>query len=108
MKRLIAKRKLQRKCDICNKEIKKGEVFYKKRTVWEDWEDGGRIYGYNIYYCPKCLWRLKQHDKRWTEFIKNCKHPDSHREMEYIYIPNEAIKEPSHEICSLCRQTISN
>ena len=51
------------------------------------------------------LWRLKQHDKRWTEFIKNCKHPDSHREMEYTYIPNEAIKEPSHEICSLCRQT---
>ncbi|MCK9526078.1 MAG: hypothetical protein M0R49_09145 [Limnochordia bacterium] len=105
VKKLIAKRKLRRKCDHCKRVINKGEVFYKERKVHQDW-DTGQIYGFDFYYCPKCLWKIRNHDKRRAEFIKNCKHPERFRDMQYSYMPGEAIMEPSHEECMLCGQRV--
>lgn len=107
MKQLIAKRKLQRKCNICNRVIKKGDVYYKERVVFEDEDwDCNKIYAYNIYRCPKCIWKANQHSKRYVEFTKVCKHPHEFRHTHYSYIPGEAVKEPSHDQCLLCGKVI--
>lgn len=99
MKRLIAKRKLRRRCDTCDKQIKKGDVYYKKRFVYADLDI---IFGFDVYYCPRCLWKEKHHKKRHDEFVKKCEHPEEFTETIYTYMPGEAVMEPSHEVCSLC------
>ncbi|MTI83473.1 MAG: hypothetical protein FH756_06095 [Firmicutes bacterium] len=102
MKRLIAKRKLKRKCDYCNRSFKKGDVYYKERTVivWDE------ITGVDVYICPRCKYEEERREKRFARFKESCKHPEEFREMQYSYIPGEAVKEPSHEGCRLCGQVV--
>lgn len=103
MKRLIAKRKLRRKCDFCNRGFKKGDVYYKERIVivWD------KITGVDVYICPRCKYEEERREKRFARFKENCEHPEEFREMQYRYISGEAVKEPSHEACRLCGKTVS-
>ena len=36
MKRLLAKKKLKTRCVSCNKEIRKGEIYYKQRNIFKE------------------------------------------------------------------------
>ena len=36
MKRLLAKRKLKIRCISCNREIQKGEIYYKQRDIFKE------------------------------------------------------------------------
>jgi len=104
-KKLIAKRKLHCKCDYCNKTINKGEVYYKERIIktYFDYENNkSKIYGYNLYECPKCKYKGEQHFKRYLKFQKKCTHPEKFIETEYDYIPGECVKEPKYDYCRLC------
>lgn len=103
MKKSIAKRRLTRKCDYCNKTTFKGEVYYKDRTVIVEW---GEIFAYTIYTCPKCKYKRKQSKLRFEKFKGKCEHPEEFTEEIWTYIPGEAVKEPSHRECRLCKAII--
>ncbi len=98
-KRLVAKRKLQRKCDVCGNEISKGEVYYKTRSVETDDE---KIYAFNIYECCRCRYKAREWEQRYEKFKKRCKHPDKFCVEMWRYIPGEAVKEPDYDVCTLC------
>ena len=98
MKRLIAKRKLKRCCQECEIHFKKGDVYYKVREVYKDIN----ICAYEFLLCPKCKYKLEQHNKRYKEFKKHCEHPGKFIETEWCYIPGECVKEPDYDYCRLC------
>lgn len=102
MKRLIALRRLKNHCIDCNKSILKGEIYYKHRTVINDWE----LFGYNTYYCPRCKIKKESHDKRYKEFQKKCTHPYEFIATEWDYIPGECVKEPQYDFCTLCGEIL--
>lgn len=100
MKKLVSKRTLKRKCDTCNKVIKKGEVYYKSREIFETFN--GSVVGFDTYMCPRCKHRSEQHFKRYGEFQNKCSHPQEFMETEWSYIPGESVKEPDFDYCKLC------
>ena len=97
MKRLIAKRKLKRICDLCKREINKGEVYYKERKIFS-YEN--LITAYNLYMCPKCKCKQERHKIRFEKFKKVCTHPKI--DTQWGYIQGEAVMEPKYEFCILC------
>lgn len=99
MKLLVAKRKLKNGCDWCGKPIFKGNVYYRRRDVFTD--DMG-IYGHTTIFCPKCKYKIEQHNLRHEKFKKVCKHPEEFVNEVWRYIPGETVKEPSHCECMLC------
>lgn len=108
MKILIAKRKLKNGCDQCRIPILKGHVYYRKRTVFHDYDTIDRcgIFAVTTIYCPKCKYRNENRDLRFKKFKKQCLHPLEFIEEIWTYIPGEAVKEPSHGICRLCGNII--
>lgn len=108
MKRMIASRKLKRKCDRCGKGFAKGDVFYHERKVWtETIGIRDEVFAYNYTECAPCKYKHEDHMLRYGEFITTgCKHPSKFIEMQYRYIPGEAVMEPSHEECALCHSII--
>lgn len=108
MKRLVAKRKLQRKCIYCNAEFKKGNVYYKQRNVYTDWTAAGDIViAWEYLVCPKCKWKEENSNKRFEGFKKICTHPYEFEETQYGYIPGEYVMEPKYTYCGLCGKTLS-
>lgn len=103
MKLLVAKRKLKNRCIFCNKEILKGQSYYRKRIVIET-EDS--IYGYTTYICPKCKWKNESAQGRFEKFKSRCKHPERFVEEIWSYIPGEAVMQPDHLECRLCGERI--
>lgn len=103
MKKLIASRKLKRSCIYCDRGFEKGDIYYKHREVHEE---DGEIFAFESLRCPKCHYRNERNLKRFMTFQEKCKHPTKFRDMQYSYIPGEAVKEPSHEICLLCGQRL--
>ncbi len=100
MKRLIAKRRLRRKCEFCNRTIYKGEVYYKHRTVFTE---ENKVYGYTSYICPKCKYKREQWHLRFLIFKHDkCTHPKEFIDTVYRYIPGECVKEPDYDYCRLC------
>ena len=97
MKRLVAKRKLKRICDLCKRGINKGEVYYKERKVFSC-ED--LLTAYNFYMCPKCKYNQDKHNIRFEKFKKMCIH--SKTDIQWGYIQGESVKEPKYEFCLLC------
>ncbi len=51
MKRKIASRKLKRRCELCGKGFRKGEVYYKRRVVAVF---DTAIYATEYLLCPRC------------------------------------------------------
>jgi len=105
VKKLIASRKLKSTCVRCDKEFPKGDIYYKQRTIVsgiDDIDDKPYIYGNTIYECPRCHYKRIQHEKRFQEFKKHCKHPKEFITEEWSYIPGECVKQPDHFECRLC------
>lgn len=103
-KRLIASRKLKRRCDCCNCTFAKGDIYYHERKVFVD---DGEVFAHNITQCPRCKYKNEDHMLRYGQFITiGCKHPEKFVEMQYRYIPGEAVMEPSHEECMLCHSIV--
>jgi len=104
MKRLIAKKlSLKRKCFYCGKLIAKGEVYYKERSVYHEDDD---IYAAEIISCPKCKYKLEQHNKRVASFVETCNHPKWAIETVWSYIHGECAKEPDYNMCRLCGKIV--
>jgi hypothetical protein len=102
LKRLIASRKLRRRCIACNAEFKKGDVCYRERKVYTDWG----VIAFEALICPKCKHKQAQHNTRFEEFQSKCTHPDRFVETKWSYIPGECIKEPDYDYCRLCNKTL--
>lgn len=98
MKRLVATRKLKRKCIYCDREFSKGNVYYKERKVFTDWV----VMAFETLMCPKCKYKQEQHDKRFKLFQNKCVHPDKFKETAWSYITGEYVKEPDYDFCRLC------
>lgn len=103
MKRLIAKRRLRRNCELCGKIILKGEVYYKKRTVFRE---DDKVYGYTTYICTRCKYRNEQREIRFKKFQAECTHPREFIDTVYRYVPGECVQEPDYEYCRLCGSLI--
>lgn len=99
----MAKRKLKRKCIICNKDFQKGDIYYRHREVVE--EDGS-IYAGEYIICPKCNWKEKRQIERYKAFKVKCEHPDWAIETHYDYIPGECVMEPKYDYCRLCGKNV--
>lgn len=102
MKRKIASRKLKRTCAFCNKNFKKGEVYYLHRNVIAIDEF---IEAYEYLECPKCRYKSKERARRFKEFKKTCEHPIS--DTVWSLIPGEDVAmEPDYEECLICGQVV--
>ena len=104
VKRLVAKRRLKHGCDQCRNPILKGHIYYRKRTVFQDYDtiDKCGIFAVTTTYCPKCKYTNEQRNVRFEKFKKECKHPKEFINEVWTYVPGEAVKEPSHCECMLC------
>lgn len=100
MKRLVASRKLKRTCIYCNRHFNKGEVYYKKRTVFAG--EGFDIVAHECLVCPKCKYKAEKHAKRFEDFKTHCIHPNWAIETQYHYMAGECVMEPDYDYCSLC------
>ena len=98
LKRLIASRKLNRKCVYCNKNFRKGNVYYKLREVYTDY----KVKAFESIVCPKCNYKNENHKKRFELFKEKCIHPLDFVETEWSYITGECVKEPNYDYCRLC------
>jgi len=94
-KRKIASRKLNRKCDCCDKTFLKGNIYYDNRQVFTD-ED--KVFGHTYRLCPKCKYKEEQ----LAERIKRCPHPKHLIKTEWDYIYGECVKEPQYDYCGVC------
>lgn len=104
VKRLVASRKLKRTCLHCDREINKGEVYYKKREVYA--EQGEKIITYEYLVCPKCKYETERNTERFKKFKQTCNHKEKFIDTHYTYIPGECTMEPSYEYCRLCGSTV--
>lgn len=100
MKRKIALKNLKRTCVVCNRNFKKGEVYYIKRVVFND--DG--LYAQEYLQCPKCLHKEKERMKRFEKFKITCNH--SIINDVWGFIAGECVKEPKYSQCALCRKIL--
>jgi hypothetical protein len=103
LKKLIASRKLKRRCIVCDAGFEKGNVYYTKRVVYEDcsWTPKYLV-AYEMLICPRCKYKEEQHSKRFKHFQEVCTHPDKFVETAWSYIPGECVKEPDFDFCRLC------
>jgi hypothetical protein len=97
VKRLIASRKLQRKCSHCECSFVKGDIYYRERTVEADGVD---VWSRENLKCPKCKYRSEQSQKRFEAFKAVCTHPIIDEIWDYI--PGEAVIQPDHSECRIC------
>lgn len=97
MKRLTAFRKLKRPCICCNRTFKKGEIYYLKRTVFEEDRE---VFANECLICPKCKYKQEQQVIRFKIFKPKCQHKI--RYDVWSYIPGEAVMEPNHTECLVC------
>jgi hypothetical protein len=96
VKRLVAKRKHKVKCIHCGREILKGDVFYRYRSVFsDDKKYNPHITTFQIEMCAKCQREREQHDIRYNKFQTNCTHPEIFRSYDYY----------GDRYCELCGQT---
>lgn len=102
IKRLVAIRKLKRKCVGCEQGFEKGRVYYKKREVYDD--PFGGLCTFEYLWCSKCKFKKENQKIRFEKFKPNCHHPIV--SLEYSYIPGEAVMEPDHNECRICRKWI--
>lgn len=101
MKRLIASRKLQRPCIHCNCGIHKGNVYYQIRTVTYDEDE---VFAQEYIECARCKYKMAESKRRFELFVEKCPHPDGFVELVWSYIPGEAVMQPDHDVCRLCKK----
>lgn len=101
MKRKIAKKKLQRKCITCGTSFKKDNVYYVERIVYTEY---GGVSAYEYIQCPKCVYKDKEHKRRFDKFKPNCKHKLTYEVWSYIL--GECVKQPDHKECLICGEWI--
>lgn len=104
MKRLIAKRRLARKCIFCNSPILKGSVYYKERTVFHDDYD---LIAYDTIQCCRCKYEQEEHERRYKLFQESCEHKEEFIVLQWDYIPGEAVMHPDYYQCTLCKKIIN-
>lgn len=100
--RQTATRKLKRPCITCGQHFKKGDVYYRNRSVFDDYQRG--VIATEYLQCAKCKFHEDDHDKRFEAFKLICTHPMFETIWEYIY--GEAVMEPDHTECVICRKWI--
>jgi hypothetical protein len=104
MKRLVAARKLKRKCECCGRGFEKGDVYYHKRRVWTFFDGKDDVvFGSDYTKCPRCHYKDTDRIMRFEKFKSSC----THKKIDFIhtvwdYIPGEAVKEPQYDECQLC------
>lgn len=104
MKKLIASRKLKRKCIYCNCNFVKNDIYYKKRNVYLDF---GEIYATEFIMCSKCKYKTENQSERKRIFIESGKCTHSLVGEVWRLIPGEDfVQEPSHEECFLCGKQV--
>ncbi|WP_203334331.1 hypothetical protein [Planococcus beigongshangi] len=102
MKRLVASRKLKRKCVYCQCNFKKGNVYYKRRFVFSSFSS---IEAFEHLVCPKCKYQSERHMHRFSEFLGKCHHPIE--EEVYSLIPGEYYAmQPDRTECKICGQPL--
>ena len=91
-------------CTNCLKPTEKNElVRLQEVTHFLEYEDGKTIiHKERNYIHIKCHEKALESSKRFEEFKKTCEHPKDFTVTHYSYIPGEAVKEPSHDECTLC------
>jgi hypothetical protein len=99
VKRKIASRKLKRTCNECNRSFIKGDVYYIRRKVFDDYGGLG-IIAFEFLECPKCRYKKVKHAERFEKFKPNCHHPIFHE--VWSYIPGEYVMQPDHDECDVC------
>ena len=108
MKRLIARRKLNRKCIYCNQKFIKGDIYYKQRLISteqaDEYSEKDKIYTCEYLMCPKCKYQYDSRNKREKDFLSVCHHPIT--EEIWTYMAGECVKEPYGVKCLICNQWI--
>ncbi|QDX93577.1 hypothetical protein EEL30_15505 [Brevibacillus laterosporus] len=97
LKRKIALRRLKRTCGICKCFFKKGDVYYRKRTVLEAYGD---LFSFEQTYCARCQYKMVQRASRFEVFKAKCHHPIG--EEVWSTIPGEAVMQPDRYECGIC------
>ncbi len=81
---------------MCNRSFKKGDIYYKHRTVISGYE----ILAYEYLECPKCRYKQESQEKRFNLFKTKCHHPIVSE--EWSFIPGETVMQPDHDECVIC------
>ena len=104
MKRKICKRKLKRGCICCNKEIKKGEIYYIERKFIKEFDS---IFTCEYIFCCKCNYKTKIRKERYKSFLEKDKCPHKLTNEVWTTMAGEYyVKEPSHTECLVCGKVI--
>jgi hypothetical protein len=83
----------------CDRYFRKGEVYYKERSVFKVDE---KIYASEWLICPRCKYKSQEQIRRFKEFKHRCIHPEKFVYTNYHYIPGGCIQEPDYDQCRLC------
>lgn len=101
MKRKVTSRRLKRTCIYCDCNFNKGDVYYKKRQVYSDFEG---VIATEFLVCPKCKYKQEQSKQRFYNFVDKCHHPIKTEVWDYI--PGECVMQPDHTECVICGQLV--
>ncbi|UAT29954.1 hypothetical protein K7T73_15510 [Bacillus badius] len=104
MNRKIASRKLKNHCICCNKSFVKGDVYYHKRVVFQEF---GEIIAYEYIVCARCKYENERQSERQKRFIESgkCHHPIT--DVIWTTMAGEDyVKEPSHTECCICGEHV--
>lgn len=100
MKKLIAKRRGKKDCIICGISFNRGDIYYNKRNIINDYDD---IIAWTDKYCPKCKYKKEQQDKRFEIYKQNCEHPKIVTKW-HMYAPGQY--EPDYDYCVICEKIL--
>lgn len=101
----FASRRIKEPCICCGKSFKKGDPYWRHRQVWTDDYDG-KISGFTHHICPRCKYQEEDRERRSRNLQERCRHPEHMVEMQYSYIPGEAVMQPDHYACRICNKVV--
>lgn len=108
MKRKVAPRRLKLTCNECDCTIKKGDVYYRERIVYVDYEDVEvKVYGYTFNHCARCIYMMKKREERFKRFVESgtCTHPITDWSYSLMY-GEDYVYEPNYEECLVCKKIV--
>ncbi|MEO2212166.1 hypothetical protein ABGV40_15085 [Paenibacillus amylolyticus] len=107
MKLKVAPRKLKKNCIYCNCSFKKGDPYWKWRQVYkDDYIGNGKLLSWTENVCHRCKYKEEDRERRSRNLQERCQHPEHMIEIQYSYIPGEAVMHPDHYECRICRKWV--